>query len=185
MSFGTVQYSALDAAYPLEMCNQLSKFHSAAIVCTYRVGIRVWPFTSSSGCIQPLCFQGRPPTSTAILSRATCTTAPCVPMTPTRNYFLVSHAGGDPRADACTHAVDLCDSSGSSAGSGDDTESDAEMRLGFAAGSGGGSDATALPDPDGMYARATKGNLVEKSPGKCADCAKKLDKNWFRCGSVA
>lgn len=59
------------------------------------------------------------------------------------------------------------------------------MRLGFAAGSGGGSDATALPDPDGMYARATKGNLVEKSPGKCADCVKKLDKNWFRCGSVA
>lgn len=38
-----------------------------------------------------------------------------------------------------------------------------------------------LPDPDGMYARATKGNLVEKSPGKCAECAKKLDKNWFRC----
>lgn len=85
------------------------------------------------------------------------------------------------RAEICTHAVDLCDSLSSGRGS-EDTESDAEMRLGSQAraGDAGGSESTALPDLDGMYARATRGNLVEKSPGKCADCGKKLDKNWFR-----
>lgn len=81
--------------------------------------------------------------------------------------------------------MDLCDSLGSGGGS-EDTESDADMRLGSQAqaGDADGSESTALPDPDGMYARATRGNLVEKSPGKCEDCAKKLDKNWFRSGSI-
>eukprot|EP00892_Ulva_mutabilis_P009268 jgi/Ulvmu1/6713/UM030_0046.1 len=88
------------------------------------------------------------------------------------------------RERVCTHAVDLCDSLDESDGSSEGTVSDLDMQLdprAQAPGSGGEGELGALSDPGGMYARATRGNLVEKSPGKCADCAKKLDKNWFRC----